>query len=206
MLYAEGAADVGSGPGLPPPPLAEIWDEALGPAHLLIRRVVADAWSIPEAAVRFVSPLRHKAMVIRGSMLLDREILRRAATFADPTKRPDLVVLLVDGDGDPARRSKLEGHIADLPSRPIVACAEPELEAWLLGDVSAVRALAGAVDVPSNVESLPPRGAKDLLNDRLSDRPNARSSLAQSASLEAIVRSCASFSSFVSAIRARKPG
>lgn len=204
MLYAEGVGETGAGQGLPPPPLDEIWEDALGPGHWLIRRAIATSWQIPEAAIRFVSPLRHRAQIIRGSMLLDREILRRAATFADPRRMPDLVIMLVDSDGDADRKRELELHVADLPSPPLIVCPAPEFEAWLLADHDAVRALAGSVQAPASPESLAPRAAKELLADWTHQVEEGRLSLARTANLKAMANRCPSFASLLDELSRRR--
>jgi len=58
VLYAEGSLESGKRPrGIPGRDLAS---DEIGPAHILMRRVIADVSSIPEAAVTFVTPLRDR--------------------------------------------------------------------------------------------------------------------------------------------------
>jgi hypothetical protein len=91
MLYGEGPGDTaGAGRasyevevGAPLP------DDALGPAHLLVRRALAAARPpLPEPAIRFLEPLRKNAVTkIRGSHLLVPEILHRLVSPRVPAAR-----------------------------------------------------------------------------------------------------------------------
>ncbi len=154
-------------------------EEHLGPAHVLVRRTLALAAGAPDASVSFLSPLRTvRGQIARGSHLLDRRTLRQLTTF--PRSAPGVVIILVDEDGVADRARALREHLSDLSTPPhrVVGVARPELEAWLIADHAAVvRALSFAPDEPPARETLPPRGAKTLL-DQWASREAVSSKLA----------------------------
>jgi hypothetical protein len=199
VLYAEGGNETG-GSGPPPTPGAEMHDDALGAAHLLVRRVLAAAWGIPLAAVRFIGPLRRRGVVIRGSQLLDRETLRQALSFGSERRRPDFAVVLVDEDGDDARHRTVDGHVADLPLPRVVGCAVREFEAWLIADHAPVRAMLGPLQAPASIEQLRPTEAKALLAGWASSGNVAeielRRTLASQCDLDDVAHRCAAFARF----------
>jgi hypothetical protein len=209
VLYAEGGAETGSDDGPPPTPGSEMGREQFGVAHILIQRVVAEAWAIPLPAIGFVGPLRHKSRVIRGSQLLDREVLRQALTFASPTRKPDFAVVLIDADGEPRRKEHLEAATEGLSLRRVIGCAAPEFEGWLLGDHEKVRDLFGAVQGPASIEDLGRREAKELLNQWTRDagrkERDVRMTLAATVRLEEVGRNCPAFACLVREIGALKP-
>ncbi|MBM4059699.1 MAG: DUF4276 family protein [Planctomycetes bacterium] len=144
--------------------------EMLGPAHLLVARVVARDRNLPEAAVQFLSPLRLGPRPHRGSDLLVRKNLRRLLTIADPTRRPDVAIVLVDEDGHGDRRRRLLQDLADLELPHVIAVPVREFEAWLIADHAAVVAVLGNRDRPQDPESMQPREAKDQLRSWIDDR------------------------------------
>lgn len=112
---------------------------------MLVRRLLELKVGIPERAVRFDAPLRVRARSHRGSDLLNPSELARLCTWGRPDLAPDLVVVLVDRDGDGARRAAMEATVSELGPPPVVVgVAEEEFEAWLLTDVDAVHAAVGA--------------------------------------------------------------
>ncbi len=74
VLYAEGALESGSPPGF-----GEILgDDEMGPAQVLVRRVLVDVGRAPEPAIRFVRPRRLRTgKIARGSDLLSVKSLRQ---------------------------------------------------------------------------------------------------------------------------------
>jgi hypothetical protein len=158
-VYVEGGREYGPAVALPPPnePLAE---DNLGPAHVLVRRCLADV--VTEDAIQFLAPLKFLGKECRGSMLLKEKVLRRVLTWAEGA--PDLAVVLVDEDGINQRLSQLNGHVASrkLVTPPVVVgVPAPEFEAWLLADhATAARIVGRDIQKPPDAGSLSPRDAK----------------------------------------------
>ena len=119
--------------------------------------------------------------------------------------RPDLAIILIDADGDHARKARLEAELAtkDLPH--VVGCAAQEFESWLIGDPETVREVFGAVAGPASIEALERRQAKELFRDWCASvgkaERDARVSLATLCDLERLTARCASFSVFRQEIR-----
>jgi hypothetical protein len=208
VLYAEGGRDLGAATTQVAPGQA-LPEDALGPAHFLVRRSIEETRRIPEAAIRFEAPLRTpRGIVAQGSHLLDRKTLRQLLTWVHPARRPDLAVVLVDADGDTDRRRALVEVVADLPMHPVIGVARQEFEAWLVADASAVRAAIGrAFDLPEDPERLPPREAKQRLDAALggSATPLAqhrekRLQIAQGCDLAILRRRCAAYREFLEAL------
>src|SRR5947209_6964249 len=108
VLYAEGSGETRGELALPLRPADTLVEEMLGPAHLLARRALSAAKSVPENAIRFEQPLRtRRGRIARGSMLHDAQTLRELMTWGAPQRRPDLALVLVDCDGDPGRKTRL---------------------------------------------------------------------------------------------------
>jgi hypothetical protein len=131
VLYAEGSAEHGGDVRLLPAPGDELGPNHLGPAHLLVSRIVAELVPCPRAAVRFISPLRIRGRNVRGSDLQAPNNLRSLLAFPAGDRRPELGVVLVDEDGMRRRRDLrniLEGTI--VPAA--FGLAAPEFEAWLI--------------------------------------------------------------------------
>ncbi|MBI5516443.1 MAG: DUF4276 family protein [Deltaproteobacteria bacterium] len=214
VLLAEGAGETG---GDLTPPLApgEVLAEGhRGPAHALVAQALARSWSIPVGAVLFEAPLRTvRGTVARGGELLDRGTLRRILSWARPTQRPDLVVVLIDADGELNRKARLNEFARDLPGARVIAVAVEEFEAWLLADEAALRAaLDREIPAAPSPEELPPGAAKKKLNalcdggnassDRKPRRRQVRQTLCEQASLDALARACPSFKAFLEDLRA----
>jgi hypothetical protein len=106
--------------------------------------------------------------------------------YYPPTRRPELIIVLVDADGDPSIEKSLESDVADMPGTKVIAVAVQEFEAWLL-------------DVP-NVESLKPREAKDRLA-QVTDSRDARKSIAETVELDALAKRCPSFAQCLKKLR-----
>ena len=166
-LYAEGAGEALGAMTLLPPPGEPLQEEHLGPAHILVRRLVSDARGMPEDAVHFVAPLRSdRGPIARGSMLHTPKSLRRLLMWASADLRPDLAVVLVDQDDATQRKRDLDAATEDLVVAHVIAVAVKEFEAWLLADPAALRNAVGPTDaLPPEPEGLPCGAAKKLLAD-----------------------------------------
>lgn len=207
VLYAEGVGELGG--GIQPAPGDPIPDEALGPAHDLVRRCLEVERRIPEAATTFVAPLRLRARQARGSDLLSRESLRQLLSWPLKQRRPDLAVVLVDADGDSGRQKLLQDYVADLLISKVVGVAIQEFEAWLLADVSAVSSTLGrTLQTTAEPESLERRKAKGILNDWVAEHSQEkdkalqlRRQIARLSDLDLIGRRCRAFGDFRRALR-----
>lgn len=203
VLYAEGAAETAGSVTQLPEPLHPLAEDMLGPAHMLVRRCLSPA--VPESAITFLAPLRtSRGRVARGSDLLHVPTLRRLLAFP---RRPDLAVVLVDGDEDRSRKATLEAALEGLAMPRVIGVAPPEFEAWLIADHEAVGAVLGRpVPTPPDPESMRRRQAKALLQDWLTDGPaEARISVASRCDLDRIGQRCPAFATFRADLAARSP-
>jgi len=163
VLYAEGSGEVGAG-ALRPAPGRLLVEELLGPGHILISGAITLARGIPHEGIHFEQPLRTRGRLAKGSDLISRTTLRQLLTWADPARRPDLAVVLVDADGDSSRRRTLLAETNALPVTKIIAVAVEEFEAWLVADQKAVAEVLGSkARLDDRPEKLPRREAKRLL-------------------------------------------
>lgn len=80
VLYAEGSAEGTGMTTLFPAPGDELPPDCLGAAHILVRRCICSINPLPEAAIRFDSPLRFGIRMPWGGMLKDRRVLRQLLT------------------------------------------------------------------------------------------------------------------------------
>ena len=166
-LIAEGAGEMAGLLTIPPAPGSALVDDQRGPAHALFGRAIAHTWKVPVAAVQFEAPLwTGRGTVARGAELLDRGTLRRILSWARPTQRPDLAVILVDADGTSDRRTRLVDFTDDLPGRRVFSVAVREFEAWLLADGATLREVLDRELAVSSPERLHPGAAKLRLNER----------------------------------------
>jgi hypothetical protein len=160
-VYAEGGGETPL--GFDDSPSWQLGDDDLGAGHVLTRRAIALARNVPEASVVFRGRFRDEdGAHLTGSDLLDGERRHRLATlhalFPD---RLDLVVILIDRDGDPRRTvaTLSEGWTG---SRCVVGVAREEFEAWLISDASAVAARLGQAP-PADPEAEAPSACKSWL-------------------------------------------
>lgn len=216
VLYAEGPGEAGLSGRLGPAPGDPIAEEWLGPGHVLVRRSIAERRSIPEGAVRFEAPLALRGRAARGSDLRVCANLRKLLTWASPTRKPDLAVVLVDADGEGNQvHTELTGCVGgEWNSRQLpvtVGVAVQEFEAWLLADQEAVHAAIGRTyDALPDLEAMAPREAKTTLQAWLSaqafkdrsTRVGARKAVAQQCRLDEVARRCPSFAHFRKALGA----
>ncbi len=204
VLYAEGGNETAGAIGLPPAPGTTLHEDNLGSGHLLLRRCIEKARNIPAPAIRFEAPLRdRRGNVARGTQLLHRETVRQLLSWPLASKRPDLVVILVDADEDTGRKAKLEETLSDLVVTRVVAVAVQEFEAWLIADHPAVvQTLGHAPPMPKDPERMARREAKALLESWVGERaaPServVRRTLATLCDLDVVSRRCAAFDQFL---------
>src|SRR5438094_953071 len=189
-----------------PAPGTALADELLGAAHLLVRRVISDARGLPEAAVEFEEPLHtRRGTVAVGSDLYHPPTLRQLLTWANPSKRPELAVVLVDCDGEYQRRQELAVATHNLRVRNVIGMAIQEFESWLIADQSALaNALGTAPPYPGPPEGLKPREAKNLLTGWCTesgrDRGEIRRAIASTCDLGELRRLCPAFAELCTAL------
>jgi hypothetical protein len=197
VLYTEGAAEHGGDIRLLPAPREALAEVHLGPAHLLVRRIVAAQKPCPDDAVRFISPLRigRGGRIARGSDLHVAANLRELLAFPMSEKRPDLGIVLVDEDGVRGRRD-LRGELENSRVPAAFGLATPEFEAWLIADhASLCEALNMSFDPPTMPENMAPGVAKAYLADLFTragvsdaQRETVRRDLASNCNLETLRR------------------
>lgn len=185
VVYAEGTREA-SGARVPlPPPGDPLPEAALGPAHILVRRCLAE--HAPLEQIRFDVPLLTRGRRARGSDLHRASTLRQLCTWAMPLAKPDVAVVIVDADGETGRlriiRQALEGR-RDVQPPVVVGVAIHEFEAWMLADDAALRKHLGFADDPlPRPETLAPRQAKavvlELLAKKSADKDTQKALLVQ---------------------------
>lgn len=197
VLYAEGAAEAGHGPGFG----QVLAEDELGPAHDLVRRCLTEKGTIPEGAVLFGRPLRLKGKVARGSDLLVPGHARKLLAWPPRSRAPEFAVFLVDGDGDPSRRAAAENAVAGSLVPAVIGVAVQEFEAWLIADDAAVSQASGLhFPTQRGPEDMKPREAKELLADligRTRREPRlVRRTIARTSDLRVIAERCSAFRRF----------
>lgn len=213
VLYAEGAGETVALRSMPPGPNEQLQPSEWGPGHHLLARALA---RIGQSAPVFHAPLRlGRGRVPRGSDLLDVQNLRVLCTWIRLEHLPNLVVILVDEDGNTQRRRDLAGAVEAFPSPPspsaiVVAVARQEFESWLIADPRTVTELSGRpFDQPSAPESMKPGHAKETLQRHLleagkgAEIGQVRTGIARHLDLDRLRKTCASFDSFLSDLRAK---
>jgi len=203
VLYAEGGGETtGELEGLRAPgdPLR---DEEQGPGHLLVRRAVTLAGSVPEQAIVFEEPLRtRRGRLPRGSDLHDTNTLAQLLTWGTRSRQPDLCVVLVDSNGDTRRKERLNAAMSGLTVPKVIAMAIAEFEAWLIADHQAVARVLGSGPVDLGPpESLSPRSAKNALKSWIvaaaRDGNEVRRTLARICDLGVLAKRCGAFATFL---------
>lgn len=189
VVYAEGAGEAPASLFAPGRVLAE---HDIGPAHVLVRRCLAADGTCEEGEVEFLAPRRlASGRHARGSDLLVASVLRKLFTRVPAVPEEDLTVLLVDQDGDGHRERQLQGLCESHPRRIAIGVAVPEFEAWLLGDLGAVRAVLGReVEEPPAVETLSPGAAKERFRSLCpaTEHRRVRLELARTVDLDRLMR------------------
>jgi hypothetical protein len=212
VLYAEGAGEAAGEIGLLPAPTEPLADEHLGAAHVLVARSIERARRIPSKAIRFESPLRVDGRTARGSSLHTPQTLGRLLRWTDAERQPQLVVVLVDADGDATARRERIAEIVKRASPPtVLGVSVQEFEAWLLADARALGACGLTAPALGEMESLERRVAKSALSAALSDAfdsdrdraRQARISLARTLELDEVARRCRSFATFLADLAPR---
>lgn len=206
VLVAEGAGEVRPNPLRGP--LSTIPVEEWGPGHVLFARAIESRTSIPRRAVKFTEPLRTSRGVIARGSALHGKTLRILLNY-QPVDRPDLLIVLVDADGDTARKRTLESFVADMPGTKVIAVAIQEFESWLVSDADALHRVVSAplAQAPQQPERLEPASAKALLQTlsaAVDDPAQARVSLADELDLEVVAKKCSSFASCLDELKALK--
>lgn len=205
VLYAEGAGETVGELGHRGAPGVRLEEDELGAGHVLVRRSLAARKNMPEQAVVFSEPLRNKTgRPAQGSDLLNPTTLRQLLTWPRAEQRPNLVVVLVDCDGERQRKSQLQAAIESSAVPHVVGMAIQEFEAWLLADQKAVVDVFGAgTDQPPAMESLERRRAKETLKQWVADlgKPDhdreIRKGLATQCNIEAVAKACPAFADFL---------
>lgn len=199
VVYVEGAGEGASfehrAPG------DRISEESFGSAHLLILRCIEQERSIPANAIVFEEPLRTRGRIAKGSDLSNERILVQLLTWPSADRRPDLVVVVVDCDGELHRRERLAHAVAAVTVSRVIGMAIQELESWLLADQ---RALAGVLGrgpaYPGPPESLAPGDAKRLLAQWGVDAEKRRD-LARTCDLKTLATTSTAFERFLVDLR-----
>lgn len=207
VVLGEGAGDLGGEAETygPPVPRAPLLNDALGPAHLLIRRALVHARDLPEASVQFERPLLlGTGREARGSDLLVSKRLGQLLTYPPVSNRPSphLAVLLVDEDGESGRRADLHNAVPQSASGPlvVVAVAVREFESWLISDPQACKQL-GLSDPPNAPEGLDPGEAKAWLSEQATqDKKATRRDLACTIDLEKATERCPSLQELIQSL------
>jgi hypothetical protein len=212
VVYAEGAAEALGSITLLPAVGEELREEMLGAAHVLIRRVIAEEWSLAQEAVRFDAPNRTRGRLARGSDLLHERRLRQLLTWAKPEQCPDLAIVLIDADGDHQRGTRLRTALSSIRVVVAIGLAVEEFEAWLLADLRTVQRVLGADTVsglPTTPERLKPREAKACLNvylgEHAAESRRLRREIADQCSLDELRDKCKAFHQLSSDLRAMRP-
>lgn len=206
VLIAEGAGEVRPNPLRFP--LSTIPAEDWGPGHVLFARAIESRSSIPRLAVKFTEPLRTTRGAIAKGSALHGKTLRILLNY-QPVDRPDLMIVLVDADGDTTRKRTLEGLVADMPGTKLIAAAIQEFESWLVSDGDTLARVVSAplAKAPQHPERLARNEAKALLQTlsaSVDDPAQARLSLAEQLDLEVVAKKCSSFATCLDELKALK--
>ncbi|TDJ66284.1 MAG: DUF4276 family protein [Planctomycetota bacterium] len=119
-------------------------------------------------------------------------------------RQPDLQVVLVDQNGEPGRRARLQAWIRGLVvPELVIGVANKEFEAWLLGDEAAVRECVGeGFSIPGKLENMERRAAKNQLRElirsssRAAEESIVRREIAERLDLDLTSKRCPSFRKF----------
>jgi hypothetical protein len=208
VVYVEGPAEEGAARQFLPAPGDPIPEELLGPAHLLVRRCIAEGTEVPAEAISFEVPLLLRGRIARGSDLRVCKNLHKLLAWPRPEDVPDLAIVLIDADDDLQIRAHLTRCMEQRPLlRPTapVGVAFQEFESWLLGDQNAVHAVVDhAYDGLPDREGMACGEAKRILQGWLAtahpDDPDARNEARKEivirASLDEMARRCRTFDEF----------
>lgn len=198
VLYAEGAGERLGELNELRAPGDLLHEEALGSAHILLRRAIASSRTLPVSGVLFHEPLRTRGRLAKGSDLHNERTLAQLLTWPVASRRPDISVVLVDADGDIRRKDRLSAAVAAVPGTKLIAVAVQEFESWLIADQRALADVLGVAPAyPGPPESLAPTVAKEQLAGWSAsagkDGAAARRSLAAVCDLDEVARTCSAF-------------
>ncbi|MFP2910092.1 DUF4276 family protein [Pyxidicoccus sp. 3LFB2] len=205
VIYAEGAGELAGAVRSQRAPSSPLEGEELGAAHLLVRRCLERCRGLDTSLIQFEEPLRtRRGKLARGSDLHSPDTLRTLLFWADARKQPDLVVVLVDQDGDEDRQQALASRVEDVPVKTVVAVAIQEFEAWLIADPNALKSVFHQpLRMNKPPERLGRREAKDQLNQwseqhaRSKEPAELRRQLAEQCDLDIVAQQCSAFSEFL---------
>jgi hypothetical protein len=202
VLYAEGAGETaGTTTQLPIAPGSPLREEHLGAAHVLVRRVSAEARGCDPGEIRFEAPLRRRGRLPRGSDLVHPPTLRQLLSWARPALQPDVAIVLVDADGDRQRRTRLGREVGALLLPRVIAAAVQEFETWLAADDACCNQVIGSAPCAGrNLEKMKPREARTLLAAVIGGREASalRRRLAAECDLAVLAKRCKSFDRLMS--------
>jgi hypothetical protein len=198
-VYVEGGRELGLSSASSAAPNEPLVPDALGPAHILIQRIVGGS---PD----FRAPLRTPTgRIAKGSELRSGATLPKLLTWVSRDNAPDLAILFVDEDGDNQRKRGVEQIVkgrANSHPPVLVAVPAPEFEIWLIADYEAAgRVLGRSVGAPPSQTSLSPQQAKTILDGWLAHLPlerkrEARVAIARQCSLDVLSSRCRCFEDF----------
>ncbi|EKV02891.1 hypothetical protein Lepto7375DRAFT_5159 [Leptolyngbya sp. PCC 7375] len=211
VVHAEGPGDLGT-PIWDLSPKDSLQPDDLGPAHIIVQRILTEDAQIPAPAIDFMEPLRTKTGArARGSQLLKSSILDEI--LAGWLLAPPLIILLVDSDDQPPseRASILEAALERNSLAGAVGVAVREFESWLIADAKAIRQVIGSEvrhDFQSP-ETLACGEAKQNLQKWIQDiahpsrqLTDIRRELANAMNLDLVAKLCPSFKAFRQALLA----
>lgn len=210
VLYAEGRGETGLSSSSATVGSRRIPTEAEGAAHILIRRLCRERLARDEREIQFEIPLRYKGREPAGADLLNRAVLRQLLTWSEPRFQPDIVIVLVDQDGDALRRDSLRQVVESLRLQfcTIIGVAVEEFEAWLIADHATVMRIADKNEQQGRApESLAPGESKRRLQQLLSTSSrdvrvyDLRRELAGAVDLSLVLEECRSFKRFFEEIK-----
>lgn len=208
VVHAEGPGDLGTTPW-DLSPKDSLQPDDLGPAHIIVQRILTEGAQIPAAAIDFVEPLRTKTGArAQGSQLLKPSTLDEI--LAGWLLAPPFIVLLVDSDDQPPaeRAAILEEALKRNLLRGAVGVAVKEFESWLIADAQAISQVIGKVENTCQApENLACSAAKQNLQKWSKDiaQPSRqlvdiRRELANVMSLDVVANICPSFKAFRQAL------
>lgn len=205
VIYAEGAGELAGALRNQRAPSTPLGPEELGAAHLLVRRCIERHRDLDSSFIQFEEPLRtRRGKLVRGSDLHSPETLRSLLFWADARKQPDLVVVLVDQDGDDERQRVLITATGELLVETVIGVAIQEFEAWLIADPAALKTVfRQSLSMNHSPERLGRRDAKEQLRQwseehgRSKDPAELRRQLAEHCDLATVARQCPAFADFM---------
>ncbi|MBT9315697.1 DUF4276 family protein [Leptothoe spongobia] len=208
VVHAEGPGELGT-TTWDLSPTDSLQPDDLGPAHIIVQRILTEGAQIPALAIDFVEPLRTKTGArAHGSQLLKPSALDEI--LAGWLLALPLIVLLVDSDDKPPveRESILKAALERNALAGAVGVAVKEFESWLIADAKAINQIIGNVRHDFQTpEKLACGEAKQTLQKWIQDiaHPSRqlmdiRRELATAMDLDVVTNLCPSFKSFRQAL------